>query len=334
MKILFVFTGGTIGSTLDKGSNVLSVDAQKSYKIIDAYKKRYQIDFDYDVVEPLSVLSENSTGDTIRKVCSCVQENITKGYDGIIVTHGTDTLQYTASALGYTVGINSVPVCLVSSNKPIESKESNALDNLHGAITFIKNSLGKGAFVIYRNSSEKEVKVHRSTRLLAGKAYSDEVSSVYGYEYGYFDDKFNYVQNDDFMEFDDEIKPLCADSLTESADEILVLNPYPGMVYPEIGDNVKYILLNTYHSGTINTKSEKARAFFEKASIKGVKVYATGISRGSRYESAVLFEELNIIPLKEIAPISAYVKLWFIACSLKGAEDLIHKPLSGDIVVR
>ena len=99
MKILFVFTGGTIGSTLKK-DNVISTDSKKAYKIIKAYSKKYAIDFDYDIAEPYTALSENNTGEHIRMLAPCIKGKRDAGYDGISVTHGTDTLQYSASALG------------------------------------------------------------------------------------------------------------------------------------------------------------------------------------------------------------------------------------------
>ena len=38
MKILFVFTGGTIGST--QNGDEISSDTEKAYKIIDTYRKK------------------------------------------------------------------------------------------------------------------------------------------------------------------------------------------------------------------------------------------------------------------------------------------------------
>jgi len=96
MKILFIFTGGTIGSTLKDG-NVIATDEKKSYKIIEAYGKKYTIDFEYDVCEPYTELSENNTGEHIRMLSTCIRSKLDCGYDGIIITHGTDTLQYSAA---------------------------------------------------------------------------------------------------------------------------------------------------------------------------------------------------------------------------------------------
>ena len=164
MRILFIFTGGTIGSTLS--GDVISTDSTKSYRIIEAYRERWGIDFDYDMIEPYTALSENNTGDTIRGLCTCVKQHITDGYDGIIVTHGTDTLQYSTAALGYTLGLDTVPVCVVSSNRPIEHERANALDNMHAAISFIRGGYGRGCFAFYRNDDSSITCVHRATRMI------------------------------------------------------------------------------------------------------------------------------------------------------------------------
>lgn len=331
MKILFVFTGGTIGSTLGD-DNVISTDPAKKYGIIRAYADKYTLDFDYDTADPYSELSENNTGAHIRMLSRCVKDNLCKDYDGIVVTHGTDTLQYSAVALGYALGCGSIPVCLVSANRPIEHELSNALDNLHAAICFIKTRAGRGVFVPYRNDNSDKVCVHRATRLLGAKAFSDEVSSVFEGIYGYFDEEFNFVKNDGYSESADDIEPFELSALGERSDSILVLFSYPGMVYPRLDKGVKYILLNSYHSGTVDTFSREAREFFDEAKERGICVYVTGVTGGPKYESASVFSELGIVPLKNISPVAAYVKLWILSQSVGIRTEKLFSSLGGDIV--
>ena len=73
MKILFIFTGGTIGSTLN--GDYITTEQSKAYGIISAYQKKHGINFDYDVVEPYTELSENNTGLNIKNLAKCVKEN-------------------------------------------------------------------------------------------------------------------------------------------------------------------------------------------------------------------------------------------------------------------
>ena len=331
MKLLFVFTGGTIGST--QSGNVIFADTNKSYKIIDAYDRRYGIDFEYDVTEPYTELSENNTGWHIKRLVECIKENENKNYDGIIVTHGSDTLQYSAAAIGYCCGANSLPVCLVAANSPIEREDSNALDNLRGAIDFVRQKGGRGAFVVYRNANSNVVQVHRATRLIASNAYSDEVLSVRGSVYGSFESEFKFLKNSQYCEKGDEIELLDVSGLSEEDNEIMMLNVYPAMIYPTISKNVKYVILNSYHSGTINTKAQSTLDFLSGAKANNVTVYVTGVSDGAQYSSTEAFETLGLLPLNNISPISAYIKLWLICAMGKNPDEILQFSLCGDVVI-
>ena len=329
MKILFIFTGGTIGSTLH--GDIISPDGNKPRAIIEAYRLKFGIAFSYSIEEPYTELSEYNTGEHVKKLCDCVLSNLDKDYDGIIVTHGTDTLQYSAAALGYAAGSESIPICLVSANRPIENEKSNALDNLHAAVKFIEKSLGRGVFVTYRNDTDDVTKVHRATRLVSSRSFSDEVASIFDLNFGYFDKSFDFHKNYDYKENEDVIKPLVTSEIGEYSKDILVISPYVGMNYPILTSQTKYILLDSYHSGTINTKSTKALEFFATAKKLEVKIFLTGVTYLPEYESATIFEELGIIPIKNISLVSAYVKLWLISSLGLSAEKYIDKSLSGDI---
>ena len=328
MKLLFIFTGGTIGSTFD--GDYISTDKSKPYKLIDAYKKKFGIDFDFDITEPYTELSENNTGKIISILCKCAKDNSNKNYDGLIITHGTDTLQYSAAALGYALGNGSIPICIVSSNKPIEDKNANGLENLHGAIKFIEQRNPKGVWVIYKNPNDN-VKIHRGTRLIASQPYSDCFYSVCDSFYGELDSNFKFIPNKNYNEKGDETEIFSDFNLDNECSEILRLEPYPGMIYPKINDKIKYIIHGTYHSGTINTKSEYVQNFFETAKIQGVKIYLSGICNGKSYSSTKAYKNSRLIPLPIASPISMYIKLWLCIKANKNPDDILFKSLGGDI---
>jgi L-asparaginase len=308
MKVLFVFTGGTIGSTLQ--DDYINVDAQKPYKIIYEYKNRYGIDFEYDVVQPYTELSENNTGKTILQLIQCLKANITTAYDGVIVTHGTDTIQYSAAALSYAFGNNSIPICMVSSNYPIEDEHANGLMNLRCSLLFIQNKLGTGVWMIYKNSNGNKTYAHRGTQLLASQTFSDCFYSAKDNYYGYFDEKEHFYRNESFTEVEDGLKPIEPIEMQETCDFICRITPYPGICYPAINSQIKYVLLEGFHSGTIDTKSASAISFFKAAHAKGIQVFLTGASNESAYASTKEFEQLHIKPLLGITPIAAFLKLW------------------------
>ena len=312
MKILFIFTGGTIGSTT--GDEFISLEKGKPYKIIKAYEKKYGIDFSYDTLEPYTLLSENSMGSNMKVLAKTVKDNLDKDYDGIIVTHGTDTLQYSGALLSYVTGLSKVPVCLVSSDKPIENEEANGLYNMDAAVALIreagKDDSIRGTFVPYRNK-DKITYINRGSRMLSSYAYSADMYSVEDKYYGIYDGK-KIIKNDSYKEKEDAAEVLSADGFGETSDMILRIEPYPGMVYPAVDEKIKAVILGTYHSGTLPMETEGLKEFLLKLKNKNIDVFITGAREGISYESTKEYKTLNVRIVEDLAPIAVYIKLWMI----------------------
>ena len=73
MKILVVFTGGTIGSCYNDG--VISPDSSTRYKLIEMYKQNGGY-AEFDAISPYTVLSENLNGEYFNLLYNSVKENI------------------------------------------------------------------------------------------------------------------------------------------------------------------------------------------------------------------------------------------------------------------
>lgn len=332
MKILFLFTGGTIGSTAS--GDTITTDSKKPYLILEAYRKLYGLTVDYDTAEPYTALSENNTGATLRRLCESVGSYLDSGYDGIIITHGTDTLQYSAAALSYAFADIKIPVCLVSSNLPIEEKGANGIPNLRGAVRFITEVGTPGIWVPYKNRGE-ELRIHRGTRLLASTAFSDRVESIYDSYYGTFREGKPFHQSRRYCELPDAIPAFGTLQIPPYCREIVILEPYPGKMYPPIADTVKYVLHASYHSGTINTEAEATAEFFGTVKKRGIRAFLTGVATGAAYESTKLFAQLGIIPLYNISPIAAFVKLWYweiLHPDMPVTAEFLLSSLAGDVV--
>ncbi len=333
MKLLFIFTGGTIGSAVS--GDYISTDENKPYELIETYRKRYGLECYYDIMTPYTELSEQNTGVTVSKLIACVCDAIDNGgkdgaYDGIIVTHGTDTLPYSAAALSYALGNDSIPVCIVSSNYPITDHRANGVDNLYGAIKLIeagRRAACCGVFVSYRNHVGVTY-LHRASRLLETPAFSDEYLSVRNEYYGKIvNDTFH--KNPEYKENADKLEPMGAVALKDICDGITRYHLYPGIRLEEASE---CILLESFHSGTMNTKLTDYQRYFEKMYEQGVPVYLTGLTRGVSYESTSLYEKLHIQPVYDIAPVAAYMKLWMLmAAGRKWSADMLNLPLGGDM---
>ncbi|MEJ5862526.1 asparaginase [Pseudomonas farsensis] len=66
------------------------------------------------------------------------------GHDGVLVLHGTDTLAYSAAALSFLLLGLPVPVLLTGSMLPAGTPDSDAWDNLVGALRQFEQGLANG----------------------------------------------------------------------------------------------------------------------------------------------------------------------------------------------
>lgn len=288
MKILVIFTGGTIGSTVS--GEYISTDGKKPYIILDKYNKEFSNSIEWHTESPYTILSENATIDTYRMLAKSVKAGLSKDYDGIIVTHGSDTLQYSAAFLSLILGDDVAPVMLVSSNYVLEDERANGMDNFGAAVDFIINQRGRGVFVPYKNVGE-EVKVHRGKLLMPHVPYSDYLYSL---------SESYYEKETPYEEPDYEAKDM----------GIVVVHAMPGFSYPRLTKEVRAVLLQAYHGGTFCVADENFRAFVKETQELGISVNLVGANPETDYDSCKEYEKLGIKVLKHLSPIYAYMRLW------------------------
>lgn len=321
MKILLVFTGGTIGSIRVNGS--ISPDENNSALLIDMYRKSGK-SAEFEVEQPYNILSETLSADYLNSLYDCLCSHNISDFDGVIVACGTDTLQYVCSFLSYKLGLCGVPVVVVSANYPLPDKRSNGLNNFCAAVDFIASGEGRGVFASYQNGTEP-VKIHRASRLLPHNAYSDNLFDIFNSTYGEISNGI-FIRNSEYYEYEDDTKFLSEQNLSQKSDVVYIV-PYVGMSYPKINRDTKAILLGTYHSGTINTSDEALKQFCNAAKDYKIPLFLTGESSGFEYESKSQYANLGITPLPPASPVAIYVKLWLLP---KDKIDSVLLPFGGD----
>ena len=115
-----------------------------------------------------------------------------------------------------------------------------------------------------------------------------------------------YRLNKNYNEADDELS--CGD-FGEMDSGVLYIKPYPEIKFPSFENNLKAVLLEGYHSGTLNTDNRDFIRFCETAEKNKTPVYLTGDIEGFGYESKKMYEKLKINVLPPMSPIAAYIKL-------------------------
>lgn len=127
-KILLLSTGGTIASVISDSGLVPKKSGEQLIKLLG------KLPFEIEVKDILQLDSSNIQPEEWKFIA----EEIFKyrnDYDGIVVSHGTDTMAYTASMLSFMLQGIEIPVVLAGSQVPINVVLSDAPDNLRLAFT-------------------------------------------------------------------------------------------------------------------------------------------------------------------------------------------------------
>lgn len=324
MKILVIFTGGTIGSAVSDGWIAPSEDMK--YKLLAEFCKKSNTQAEFETLEPYTILSENLSAENLNKLIESVRENAEK-YDGIIVTHGTDTLQYTAAALSYALGCDTVPVVIVSSNYPLEDKRANGLDNFICAVEFIKSKCAQGVFVSYKNKDE-QAKIHSASRIVSHVESFDEIYSIDNQPFAVCDEKI--ILNSDFKPSD------CGEPVADARfcehSGILSVVAMPGDAFDYDLSKYKAVILRPYHSGTLNTASKAFVDFCKKAKESDIPVFVVNVHGGTTYESSKEYENLGITVLPMCSFVAIYIKIWLAISLDKNIKDFVCTPISNEFV--
>lgn len=77
-----------------------------------------------------------------------VEENYEK-YDGFVITHGTDTMAYTAAALSYLIQNSPKPIAITGSQKSIYERDTDGRTNVLDALRFASDDRAHGVRVVF-----------------------------------------------------------------------------------------------------------------------------------------------------------------------------------------
>lgn len=164
-KVALIGTGGTIASKIDyrTGGVSAALSASELYAAVPELKKYASIDADFMFNE----YSENLEPHHWTQIANRIAEKVRSGvYRGIVVSHGTDTMHYTAAALSFALHNLPIPVVLVGSQRSSDRPSSDGALNLIGATIFSLESPFAGVFLAMHGSiSDDIISCHLGTRV-------------------------------------------------------------------------------------------------------------------------------------------------------------------------
>ena len=318
-NIAMVITGGTIASKLDTKTGAV--------KWLDSPENLFK--FYPEIFEKVNVLkfevpfmkgSENMDFKDWQKIARVVQKFLNdSNISGVIVTHGTDTLHYTASALSFFLGKVNKPVVLTYSQRSIDRASSDANLNLQCSALAAISDIAEVMLVGHASSADdfcyaipgtKVRKLHSSKRDAFKPVNTKSFAKIYPNRIEKISDY--HVRNKNKSKLDLKFK-----------EKIGLVKFYPGQ-NPDILDyylkkKYKGLIIEAVGLGHVATK-ESRNSWIKKlkeVQKKGLVVCAAaqtiyGLLDPLVYSTGRELLDCGIIYLKDMLAETAFVKLGWV----------------------
>ncbi|WP_224449155.1 Glu-tRNA(Gln) amidotransferase subunit GatD [Haloprofundus salilacus] len=160
--VSLISTGGTIASTVDyrTGAVTAQFDAEDVLRAVPDLAGRAN----YRGRVVANILSENMTPEVWQKLARAVHEEIDAGADGVVVMHGTDTMQFSASALSFMLD-TPVPIVFTGSQRSADRPSSDNVMNAVCAVEAAKSDCAEVLVCMHATESDDVCALHRGTRV-------------------------------------------------------------------------------------------------------------------------------------------------------------------------
>ena len=324
-NILMIATGGTIAS---KNTGAGLAPALTSEELLSCVPEIAEI----CRVETLQLFNLDSTNLNPKhwlSIAAAIEENYGK-YDGFVVTHGTDTMAYTAAALSYLVQNSPKPVVLTGSQKSAYLRDTDARKNMADAFAFCADDKASGVHIVFDSNVILGTRA-KKTRTQSYNAFSSvDYPNVAimrdGKPFFYIEEekgepKFYHTLNDNVfvLKMIPGLKPDIFDWLETHCDG-LVIESFGAGGLPDYGDGEFFKRLKRFmdlgKTVALTTQVEREGSALDKYEV-GRKLFACG----------------KVLEARSMTLEATVAKLMWILSLTKGgeAERLFNTPVGKDI---
>lgn len=161
-NILLIHTGGTLGMA-PLGEPTSLAPGPSLDLILEQVPELRQL-ADLKLVVAFNQDSSTNEPADILQLANVIRSE-SAGSDGVVLVHGTDTMAFTASMLGFLLADLGKPVVLTGSQRPLAYVRSDARSNLVDAITLATKGVAEIGICFgdhwYRGVATDKLSVHR-----------------------------------------------------------------------------------------------------------------------------------------------------------------------------
>jgi L-asparaginase len=340
-NVLLIYTGGTIGMVENVETGALEPFNFSHLRSNMPEIQRLNFSVDTYLFDPPIDSSDVSLA--IWQQMARVIEARYDRYDGFVILHGTDTMAYTASALGLMLGNLTKPVILTGSQLPIGKLRTDGKENLITALEIAadKDTMG--------NPAVPELCVYMQNLLMRGnrttKVNADNFSAFASPNYPCLAEAgLNIRYNEKFILTPDYSRPVRFNYAMDR--RVVVLKLFPGIsreaVSAHLGiTDLRGVVLETYGTGNspitpwfINLLKD---AIERGIVIVNVTQCLYGGVEMHRYENGQRLEKLGVVSGYDITTEAALAKLMILLGSGEppaAVNRLMQTSLRGELTVR
>lgn len=174
-RILVIHTGGTISMEEDSETGAVGLSIENPIK---KHTNGFFEDVDFLIEEPFNLPSPHITAKEMLHIKKIIEARIKDSHiEGVVITHGTDTLEETAYFLDLTVA-SSIPIVVTGAMRSSNEIGSDGLYNFISSIRVATSNeaSGKGVLIVLNDE------IHTAGN--ATKTHTSNVSTFQSPQFG------------------------------------------------------------------------------------------------------------------------------------------------------
>lgn len=336
-QISIISTGGTIASRVDYQSGAVypALDARDLYNVVPELGNYARLETQF----LFNIFSENITAKHWTELAKNISKHIEKGVEGIIITHGTDTMGYTSAAMSFALRNLPVPVVLVGSQRSSDRPSSDAAMNLLSAVTVAtKAPFAHVVVVMHATEDDKFCFCHLGTKVRKmHTSRRDTFRSINAYPIAKVENGNIIMLTNNYLKRDKNRQLLLKPDFDS---KVLLIKTYPGIS----SELIDFAVDKGYHGivleGTgLGHAPEHLDTSIERAIQEGIPIVMTSQCLWGRvnmyvYRTGRKLLKFGVIPGEDMLPETAYVKLmWVLAQTreLTEIKKLMLENIAGEI---
>jgi glutamyl-tRNA(Gln) amidotransferase subunit D len=337
-KIALLSTGGTIASKVDYATGGVRA-AVKTDELLESFSDVLEVANISKISSPVSEMSEDLQPKHWTAIAKEVWKEL-KNAEGVVVTHGTDSMHFTSAALSFMVSSNKTIAVTGAQRSPDRASSDTSMNLVCSGLFATKSKFPGTAIVMHGTSGDDFCFAHRGTKVRKlhtsrrdafksvnakplAKIFADGRIEEKNFEAKQVEEKLNAV-------FDDRVA---------------LVKAYPGSdpaILDWLAEKNKGIIIEAMGLGHLPTKEKSWLPHAKKLVDKGIFVGISSQTIFGRvnplvYSNLRLLSDTGAVFLEDLLAETAYVKLGWVLAQSKSfdeTKELMLKNVAGEFNAR